>query len=297
MTNEEGNKRYSEQVAEIEAALSALRLDKSKPYGKLYEAMEYSLLAGGKRLRPLMLIEFSRLFGGRTADAMPFACAVEMIHTYSLIHDDLPCMDDDDLRRGRPTSHKVFGEAGALLAGDALLNRAYELMLEACLNLYDPARGVEAALMIADSAGADGMIGGQTLDLENEVVPPDEDRLALTDRLKTGALFGAACVAGAVLGGAREKEIAAARTYAELLGHAFQIVDDILDVTSSEEELGKPIGSDAASGKKTYVDFYSVEGCRKLAENLTEQAVDAISGFEGSDFLAWLARSLLLRIK
>lgn len=294
----DGGARLEKRAREIDSVLAALPfLGESGETARLFEAMRYSLLGGGKRIRPVLLLEFCELFGGRTEDALPFACALEMIHTYSLIHDDLPCMDNDDLRRGRPTSHVVFGEAGATLAGDALLNGAYEVMLEAVVSAEDPRRMAKAAETIARAAGAYGMVGGQTLDMENETSSPDESRLRRTDALKTGALFYAACTAGAIVAGADERGVAAAAEYAEKMGLAFQIVDDVLDVTSSEAELGKTIGSDTASGKRTYVDFRGVDGCRALALELSERAAEAVGTIKGSEFLVWLARSLAQRVK
>ena len=294
----DGNARLKNRAAEIDAALSSLPfLQENGETKRLFEAMRYSLLAGGKRIRPVLLLEFCELFGGCAQDATVFACALEMIHTYSLIHDDLPCMDNDDLRRGRPTSHVVFGQAGAVLAGDALLNGAYELMISAAISSAHPARMLSAAETVAKAAGAYGMVGGQTLDIENETAAPDEARLRRTDALKTGALFHASCVAGAIIAGADDAGIAAAAEYAEKIGLAFQIVDDVLDVISSEAELGKPIGSDTASGKRTYVDFFGIDRCRELARELSQQAAGAVAAIPGSEFLVWLAQSLAERAR
>ena len=258
------------------------------PQKKLFDAMEYSLLAGGKRLRPVFAFEFCRMCGRDWKAAAPFAAAVEMIHTYSLIHDDLPSMDNDDFRRGRPTNHKVFGEAMAILAGDALLTDAFAVASTA--QLPEPADMAFAIAMLSECAGSLGMVGGQVLDiLAEQRECTEEDVLAIQDR-KTGALINAACVLGAVAGGANEEQVQAAAQFAAGLGLAFQIRDDMLDVIGTQEEMGKGVGTDAA--KNTFVRLYGLEKCEELVQKYTAYAIDALSCFEDTDYIIALARSL-----
>lgn len=242
------------------------------------QAMRYSVENGGKRIRPALLLEFCRVCGGDYKKAVPFACALEMIHTYSLIHDDLPCMDNDDFRRGKPSCHIAFGEEYALLAGDALLTLAFETAMKSNLSAEIT---VKAAKELAKAAGVMGMVGGQVLDLQNEGKKVGASDLQKTDELKTGELIRAACVLGCVCAGADDKKIAAAEKYAHDIGIAFQIVDDILDVTSDEETLGKPIGSDEENQKSTYVSLLGIEKSRKTAEELTLNAQKALDAFDG----------------
>lgn len=242
------------------------------------QAMRYSVENGGKRIRPALLLEFCRVCGGDYKKAVPFACALEMIHTYSLIHDDLPCMDNDDFRRGKPSCHIAFGEEYALLAGDALLTLAFETAMKSNLSAEIT---VKAAKELAKAAGVTGMVGGQVLDLQNEGKKVGVSDLQKTDELKTGELIRAACVLGCVCAGADDKKIAAAEKYAHDIGIAFQIVDDILDVTSDEETLGKPIGSDEENQKSTYVSLLGIEKSRKTAEELTLNAQKALDAFDG----------------
>ncbi len=283
--------RRDELLAKINAALDRL-LPPEGDTALLYEAMRYSLLAGGKRLRAIMLIEFCELFGGSFDDAIDFACAIECIHAYSLIHDDLPCMDNDDLRRGKPTNHIVYGEANAMLAGDALLTYAFEHMLESTVAHENTDRAVEAMRVISHGAGAGGMCGGQLLDLENEHRGADLDRLVRTCSLKTGALFIAACEAGAILGGADERGREAAREYACNVGLAFQVVDDLLDVVGNAESFGKDTGADVRQGKSTFASELGIDKCRELAHKLTAAAKDALSGYVGADELVGLCDEL-----
>jgi geranylgeranyl diphosphate synthase type II len=260
------------------------------------DAMRYSLAGGGKRIRPVLLLESCRLCGGDPDDALDFACALEMIHTYSLIHDDLPCMDDDDMRRGKPACHIAFGEATALLAGDALLTQAFAAAAQSRAAELHPARAVEAVALLARLAGAEGMIGGQAIDLQSENRAISLSRLQTMDRLKTGALMRAACELGAVLAGADAVKRAALVRYAEALGQAFQIVDDILDVTADEATLGKPVGSDAAQSKSTYVSLLGLSGARAMAQRSTGEAVDALAAFgEDAAPLRRLAEHLMTR--
>ncbi len=263
-------------------------------YASLQEAMEYSLLAGGKRIRPILTLETCRLCGGEPEAALPFACAVEMIHTYSLIHDDLPAMDNDDLRRGRPTNHVVYGEAAAILAGDALLTAAFEQLTEA--NLPDE-QIVEAVRCLSRAAGSAGMVGGQALDMAGEGHALDREELELLQSLKTGALISAAAELGCIAAGGGTEQRARVRAYAQALGRAFQVRDDMLDVISSPEELGKPVGSDQFNEKSTFVTALGLEGCAALVERLTRQGIEALSGFESPDFHIWLALSLAERTK
>ena len=262
----------------------------------VHNAMKYSLSIGGKRIRPVLVLEFCRVCGGNIEDAMPFAAAIEMIHTYSLIHDDLPCMDDDDMRRGMPSCHKKFGEEYALLAGDGLLTRAFGIIAESEIAKKSPEIAIEAIRLLSSLAGANGMIGGQVVDLKNEDKPCGLDVLQTMDSLKTGALIKCSALLGVVAAGGTKEQTDAAAAYAENLGHAFQIVDDILDVIGDEKELGKPIGSDADSNKSTYVSILGIEQSQKFADELTYKAVDSLEIFgSDGDFLRNLATSLVSR--
>lgn len=259
------------------------------------EAMRYSLSGGGKRIRPVLALEFCRICGGDVQKALPFAAAVEMMHTYSLVHDDLPCMDDDDLRRGKPACHIRYGYANALLAGDGLLTLAFETLTKAAL---PPERIARACAVLAREAGHLGMIGGQTMDLENEGKAVTLDTLRTTDALKTVCLIRAACVLGCIAAGADDEQIHVAEAYAEGVGLAFQIVDDILDVTSDTATLGKPVGSDAEQNKNTYVTLCGLETARKDVQNYTADAVAALDCFGASgEALRALAQSLCSRKK
>ena len=258
------------------------------PQKQLFDAMEYSLLAGGKRLRPVFAFEFCRMCGRDWKAAAPFGAAVEMIHTYSLIHDDLPSMDNDDFRRGRPTNHKVYGEAMAILAGDALLTDAFAVASTA--QLPEPADMAFAIAMLSECAGSLGMVGGQVLDiLAEQRECTEEDVLAIQDR-KTGALINAACVLGAVAGGGTEEQVQAAAKFAAGLGLAFQIRDDMLDVIGTQEEMGKGVGTDAA--KNTFVRLYGLEKCEELVRKYTDYAIEALSCFEDTEYIIALAKSL-----
>ena len=271
----------------LEQALSAIFAPNGLPQQTVLESSRYSLLAGGKRLRGVFLMEFCRLCGGTVEEALPFACAIEMIHAYSLVHDDLPCMDNDDLRRGKPTNHKVYGEAMALLAGDALLNGAYEILLEQATKGEKQAK---AGYEIAKAAGVWGMIGGQVLDIAEGI--KSLEQLQHMVSLKTGRLFLAACLSGAILGGGSEKQLAAAVEYADKLGLAFQIQDDILDVVGNTEKLGKKIKSDETINKYTFVSALGVEECRRYADNLTDEAIAAASVFSDNGLLVETCNNL-----
>lgn len=263
---------------------------------KMLEAMKYSVENGGKRIRPMLTLEFCRMCGGSVEAALPLACAIEFIHTYSLIHDDLPCMDDDDMRRGKPSSHIKFGEANALLAGDSLLTFAFQ---SAGAAEDIPADAVAKAVSAPCACvGCAGMIAGQVQDLENENKTVAADDLRSVDILKTGELIRCACQLGCIAAGADDNKLEAARVYAENLGIAFQIVDDILDVTSDEATLGKPVGSDAENCKNTYVSLLGLEEAKKIAAELTRKAIDALGVFGGeSEFLVSLSKKLLSRNK
>ncbi len=285
--------QYKQYVSDIETALQGALPLRKITERCIYESARYSLLAGGKRVRPVLLLEFATRFGCDKERAMPYALALEMIHTYSLIHDDLPCMDNDSMRRGRPTNHMVYGEAVALLAGDALLNRAYELMLNAAIK--DGLNGVKAAAYISRSAGIAGMIGGQGIDLVSENQPVDA--FVLTDMYlkKTCALIDAACVGGALLGGASRDVLNTVSEYADQLGLAFQVVDDILDVEGNEAELGKDIGSDAGNGKSTSVSVFGMEEAKERAKAYSLRAEGRLHSLPSSGFLLWFTRKLLQR--
>lgn len=268
------------------------------PQQRVFDAMSYSLLAGGKRLRPVIMIYACEMCGGKAADIMPFACAMEMIHTYSLIHDDLPSMDNDDLRRGRATNHIKFDEATAILAGDALLNMAFEITSSYQNERVSDKNILKAVSVLSRSAGAMGMIGGQMIDIESENKTLSLEELLHLHSLKTGAIIRASGVCGAVIAGADDKEIKAIDDFCLNLGIAFQIQDDILDVIGDEKELGKKIGSDAANHKNTYVSLTSLEDAEKLSEDYTNKAKQALNlfGNKANDLL-WLADMLTERKK
>lgn len=266
----------------------------SSGLSKMLEAMAYSLKNGGKRIRPVLTLEFCRACGADFKKALPFALGIEMIHTYSLIHDDLPCMDDDDMRRGKKSNHIVFGEANALLAGDGLLTLAFETVLSAP-DVSGEAKA-KAGLELAKAAGCSGMIAGQVMDLANEGKAVLLEDIRNTDRLKTGELIRVSAALGCIAAGADEPKIKAAEEYCECIGLAFQIVDDILDVTSDAETLGKPIGSDSENEKSTYVSLLGLEKSAEFAEELTSRAKEALKIFgDEGDFLVQLADKLLNR--
>ena len=284
-------KEYKEIV---DRALEASFLcPKDYPVQGLADAMRYSLLAGGKRIRPTLVLEFCRICGGDIQQTLPVACAIEMLHTYSLIHDDLPCMDNDDLRRGKPTNHIVFGECVATLAGDVLQAEAFGTILRSALP--DEAR-LRCATHLANAVGFDGMCGGQYLDMIGEGKALSSDELDEINAKKTGALLTAACTMGvAAAGGSRAQEEAAA-AYGAAVGMAFQIRDDMLDALSSEEELGKPVGSDVAEHKNTYMVLLGKEACEQLVDRLTARACDSLrSAFSSTEFLEALATKLAKR--
>ncbi len=262
----------------------------SEPQAQLFASMEYSLLAGGKRLRPIFAFEFCRLCCGDWKKATPLAAAVEMIHTYSLIHDDLPCMDNDDYRRGRLTNHKVYGEAMAVLAGDALLTDAFAVAVTADLEGKAMA---DAVGILSECAGSLGMVGGQVLDILSEERACTEAEILAIQSRKTGALIRAACALGAVAGGATEEQFDAACRFAAALGLAFQIRDDMLDVIGTKEEMGKGVGTDAT--KNTFVRLYGLPKCENLVQTYTDIALDAISIFPDNALISQLALELTTR--
>ena len=285
-------------AALVEASLHGyLDIRRTWVPARLSESMQYSAYSGGKRIRPYLTFAFCQLFGGREVDAIPFACALECIHTYSLIHDDLPCMDDDDLRRGKPTNHKIYGESTALLAGDALLTFAFQLMTEK--STVSPRQTLAAVQYLAYCAGMEGMVGGQQLDLEGEHTRHDFETLERMHRQKTGALIKAAAYLGCCAAGVSDEtdKCRAAITYAENIGLAFQVVDDILDRTGDTTILGKPVGSDFLNQKTTFLSFMSETEARAYAERCTQAAIDAISPYAGSEKLIELANYLLTRNK
>lgn len=258
---------------------------------RIREAMNYSLLAPGKRIRPVLCLAFCVLAGGKPEDAMPYAAAVEMVHAYSLIHDDLPAMDDDDLRRGRPTNHVIYGEATAILAGDGLLTAAFETALKP-----DTATAAKCARLLAEAAGERGMVAGQVLDMLGEGHSLTEPELRKLCLLKTGELIRAACMMGVLAGGGSEELLARAERYGKNLGLAFQIRDDILDIESTAEELGKNIGSDAENEKCTFVTLLGADRCRELVNEYSLDAESAVK-VPGGEFLFWLCRELAGRRK
>lgn len=294
-------REYEECRALIEARLNKFFVQEC-PQKELLDAMRYSLLAGGKRIRPVLTIKFCQASGGKPEEALDFACGVEMLHTYSLIHDDLPCMDNDDLRRGKPTCHKVYGETVATLAGDALQAAAFRTVLFAKGPWKEEGKiaPLLAAGFLAIAAGELGMCGGQYLDTVGDGKPHTIEELKIIHAGKTGALLRAACLMGVTASSGSRKvddsAINAAKTYAENLGMAFQIQDDILDVTSTTETLGKPVGSDEANQKATFVTLLGVPACRELVREHTERAKAALDGvFSDSGFLCWLADRLAER--
>lgn len=263
----------------------------------IVESMEYSIRAGGKRLRPIILIEVCQMIGGNIEDSLPFACAIEMIHTYSLIHDDLPAMDNDDYRRGNLTNHKVFGEGIAVLTGDGLLNLAFEVMLEKIIatpEIMD--RGIRAMQVISNASGVKGMIGGQVVDLESEGKNIDKETLEFIHLTKTSAMIEAAVKAGAIIGGATENQYKELANYGRNIGLAFQIVDDILDVIGDEVKLGKKVGSDIENKKSTYPSLYGIEESKKIASGLLKESLISLELFDDkAEFLRELVDFLRVR--
>ena len=291
------NEKMQAYQALIEQALPEYLPATDTPWATTARAMAYACEGGGKRLRPVLMMVFADLCGGDAKSVLPFACALEMIHSSSLVHDDLPCMDNSPLRRGKPSVHAAFGEDMALLAGDALLNRAFEVMLDPDTAPELPvASRQRAGFAIAQAAGIDGMMGGQTMDLECEHKRIDVETLETLQRGKTAALLRAACSAGAMLAGADEARVKAAAAYGEALGLCFQIVDDLLDATATAEQLGKPVGSDADHDKATYVTLLGLTEAREMAKKRAQEAGDALDAFgAAADDLRRLTEELLSR--
>lgn len=304
------SRQMEERVSEVEGivrgALPQVRARETGMLGNgeffqktIFDAMEYSLMAGGKRLRPIFIREAYRLFGGDEEPVVEaFMAAMEMIHTYSLVHDDLPAMDNDDFRRGKPTTHKAFGEDMGILAGDALLNFAYETALKGVGQARDKENAVRALQILSEKAGVFGMVGGQVVDVEMTGKPLTEDQIEFIYRLKTGALLEAALMVGAVLAGATEGQVGQMEQIGTCIGMAFQIQDDILDLTSTTEELGKPVGSDEKNEKMTYVTIHGMERAKEKVEEYSGQALELLERLPGENpFLNTLIMELIHRKK
>ena len=287
--------RLAENAALVETALANFTVEQDIDFAEELDAERYALLSRAKRIRPTLVLEFCRLFGGSDEAALPFACAVEMIHTYSLIHDDLPCMDDDDMRRGRPTCHKVYGEATALLAGDGLLTRAFGVIASNTAVSGDIVR--DAVCVLSRAAGSFGMIGGQVMDLAGEHKKLSIEALKKLHAHKTGAMIEVSATLGCLAAGLRldDPRTEAAKRFARGIGLAFQIVDDVLDVTADAALLGKPVGSDAENEKTTFLTYFTVDEALEYAGAVTTEAKEALAGLPQTDFLLGLADYLVNR--
>lgn len=272
-------KEYDRYLDIINKALDEYVKEKDTPEKSIYKAMKYSITAGGKRLRPVLALAVTDMLGGSIEDVLPFACAIEMIHTYSLIHDDLPSMDNDDYRRGRLTSHKVFGEALAILAGDALLNLAFETMLDHLGSLKDIRAGINAAGFISKASGTTGMIGGQVVDMENEGGNIPSDLLYYMHACKTGALIKAPVICAGILCGAGREQMDSLNAFSEKIGLSFQIKDDILDIEGDFDDLGKKTGSDIANNKTTFVSLYGLQNSKELLDKMISEGIEALNCF------------------
>lgn len=294
MNKIEFNNILNNDILLVERALIQNLPKASDGQAEVVNAMRYSLSNGGKRIRPVLALEFAKACGGSRDDCLALACAIEYVHTYSLIHDDLPCMDNDDMRRGKPSCHKEYDEATALLAGDALLTHAFEIIGTSDLS---SSKKATAMTLLSQNAGVGGMIGGQIIDLIIENGDPTLSELLTVYKLKTGALISAACLMGCISAGASDEQFAAASKFAYSLGVAFQIQDDILDIIGNEKELGKPIGSDAENNKKTYATVKGIENAKKDVERLTASAITQLDKFENTEFLKSLSMSLINRSK
>lgn len=294
MNKIEFNNILNNDILLVERALIQNLPKASDGQAEVVNAMRYSLSNGGKRIRPVLALEFAKACGGSRDDCLALACAIEYVHTYSLIHDDLPCMDNDDMRRGKPSCHKEYDEATALLAGDALLTHAFEIIGTSDLS---SSKKATAMTLLSQNAGVGGMIGGQVIDLIIENGDPTLSELLTVYKLKTGALISAACLMGCISAGASDEQFAAASKFAYSLGVAFQIQDDILDIIGNEKELGKPIGSDAENNKKTYATVKGIENAKKDVERLTASAITQLDKFENTEFLKSLSMSLINRSK
>lgn len=292
MTNNEFENILANDQRLVENSLPSFLPSALNGQDEVVDAMKYSLTNGGKRLRPVLTLEFCKACGGDRHDAIEAACAVEFIHTYSLIHDDLPCMDNDDYRRGKPSCHKEFSEDIALLAGDGLLTHAFQIVSDS--DMSDSAKA-KAVSLLAENAGVGGMLGGQVLDLKYEIGNPTVKELLTVHKMKTGALIAAACIMGCIAAGADSEKIAAASRFAYYIGIAFQIKDDILDVVGSSDKLGKPIGSDADNNKTTYVTKVGLTKAQSDVELLTQKGLKELAVFEDSEFVSMLADRLINR--
>lgn len=292
MTNNEFENILANDQRIVENSLPSFLPSALNGQDEVVDAMKYSLTNGGKRLRPVLTLEFCKACGGDRHDAIEAACAVEFIHTYSLIHDDLPCMDNDDYRRGKPSCHKEFSEDIALLAGDGLLTHAFQIISDS--DMSDSAKA-KAVSLLAENAGVGGMLGGQVLDLKYEIGNPTVKELLTVHKMKTGALIAAACIMGCIAAGADSAKIAAASRFAYYIGIAFQIKDDILDVVGSSDKLGKPIGSDADNNKTTYVTKVGLTKAQSDVELLTQKGLKELEVFEDSEFISMLADRLINR--
>lgn len=281
LDNDEFKVEMKTRTAHIEEILKSYLPENITQQKTIYDAMEYSLMAGGKRLRPMLMLEAYRLFGGRDESIVtPFMAAIEMIHTYSLVHDDLPAMDNDDYRRGRKTTHIVYGEDMGILAGDALLNYAYETVAKSMASGEKLELQAKAFAVLSQKAGIYGMVGGQVVDVEMTGKDLSEEQLEFIYRLKTGALLEASLMTGAVLAGASDEEVRAMEEVGRNVGMAFQIQDDILDITSTTEELGKPVHSDEKNAKSTYVAIYGMDESLKAVEEYSEKALNILLEFD-----------------
>lgn len=289
--------KFEDYLKQIEGRLYDIFPSEALPQGEVIKAAKYSLSAGGKRIRPVLTMMFCEMCGGDPAKALDTACALEYMHTYSLIHDDLPCMDNDDMRRGRPSCHKAFGEATALLAGDALEILPFQAIAES--PTISPTAAVKCIAELSRCCGVTGMIGGQQIDTSPEGGKVSDDLIIPMYSMKTSALIKVACVCGVYCAESDKEAFYAAKAaeYAENLGLAFQIIDDILDVTSTDEELGKPVGSDAEQNKNTYVCAFGLEAAQNAAKEYTERAMKALESFENNASVAELTKTLLMRKK
>lgn len=291
------SQQMKEYLSQIEVALHKYLPEQDMLTESTAKAMQYACEAGGKRIRPVLVLTWADMCGTKLNSVMPFACAIEMIHSYSLIHDDMPCMDNSPLRRGKPSVHKEFGEDIALLAGDGLLTRAFEIMLNPNNSTLSSDRKMEAAYALADAAGINGMVGGQNLDLVSEGKQLDLDKVLMLQSAKTASLIKAACMMGAICSGANKEIIGSAAAFGEYLGIAFQVIDDILDVTSTSEQLGKPTNSDEENHKNTMVSLLGVEKAKELASQYTENALKVLQNLPyNTEDLSNLTRALANRI-
>ena len=294
MTETEFNNILTNDIKKVEHNLLSFLPDCKDGQESVVQAMEYSLINGGKRLRPVFALEFANACGGSKEDALPLACAMEYIHTYSLIHDDLPCMDNDDLRRGKPTNHKVYGEDIAVLAGDTLLNEAMNLMMK--FSLKHGKEALMAAQKIAEASGPEGMIGGQIVDIINEGKKISEEELKYMHMKKTGALINVSIISGAILANAPKEDINLLEKFGEKLGLAFQIKDDILDVIGSTEKLGKNVLSDKENDKTNFITMHGLDYCIKECENLTNESIKILDSLSvDTEALKFLTKKLLDR--